>query len=150
MLQLIVDGCTVWETSSGEVYEPHSQETITDARLAAHSFGVIAELPQEAFAVLALDAGNKPIGPAKIVTLGLLDRNQVHPREVFSDALKDRAASIIVAHNHPSGNPDPSSEDIALTKRLVRAGEILGIKVLDHLILTPAGKLTSLRAEGHM
>lgn len=110
----------------------------------------IAELPQEAFAVLALDAGNKPIGPAKIVTLGLLDRNQVHPREVFSDALKDRAASIIVAHNHPSGNPNPSSEDMVLTKRLVRAGELLGIKVLDHLILSPAGKLTSLRAKGHM
>ncbi len=140
----------MWETSSNQVYEPHSQEAITDARLAAHSFSAIAELPQEAFAVLALDAGNKPMGPAKIVTLGLLDRNQVHPREVFSDALKDRAASIIVAHNHPSGNPNPSSEDMALTKRLVRAGELLGIKVLDHLILSPAGKLTSLRAKGHM
>ena len=150
MLQLIVDGCTVWETSSAHAYEPHSQEAITDARLAAHSFSAIAELPQEAFAVLALDAGNKPIGPAKIVTLGLLDQNQVHPREVFADALKDRAAAIIVAHNHPSGNPDPSPEDIALTKRLSRAGEILGIGVLDHLILTPSNKLTSLRAKGHL
>jgi len=141
MLQIIVDGCTIWQSS--EVHEP-GPIAILDAMDAAPSFSTIAKLPQEAFAVLALDGGNKPIGPARIVTLGLLNQNQVHPREVFADPLKDRAASIIVAHNHPSGATDPSPEDIAITKRLVAAGKLLGIPVLDHLILTPAGKVTSL------
>ena len=81
--------------------------------------------------------------------MGLLDSNQVHPREVFSDPIADRAASVILAHNHPSGTLEASPEDLALTKRLVRAGEILGIKVLDHLIVTRNGHL-SLKQTGNM
>jgi DNA repair protein RadC len=83
------------------------------------------------------------------VTVGLLDCNQVHPREVFADPLMDRAAAIIVAHNHPSGTLEPSAEDLALTRRLQKAGELLGIKVLDHLILGPGG-YASMRQLGHI
>jgi DNA repair protein RadC len=97
---------------------------------------------------MSLNGANEPI-KTRWVTVGLLDSNQVHPREVFADPLVDRAASIIVAHNHPSGTLEPSPEDLAITKRLQKAGEVLGIKVLDHLILTTTG-LISLKQKGHM
>jgi DNA repair protein RadC len=71
----------------------------------------------------------------------------VHPREVFSDAIVDRAASIILVHNHPSGDTEPSQEDIAITKRLVEAGELLGIKVHDHIIVSKNG-YTSMKERG--
>jgi len=71
----------------------------------------------------------------------------VHPREVFSDAIVDRAASIILVHNHPSGDTEPSQEDIAITKRLVEAGELLGIKVHDHVIVSKNG-YTSMKERG--
>jgi len=73
----------------------------------------------------------------------------VHPREVFADPISDRAASILVAHNHPSGTLEASPEDVALTKRLVKAGELLGIRLLDHVIVTASGFL-SLRQSGVM
>ena len=71
----------------------------------------------------------------------------MHPREVFSDAIVDRAASIILVHNHPSGDTEPSQEDIAITKRLVEAGELLGIKVHDHVIVSKNG-YTSMKERG--
>ena len=70
-----------------------------------------------------------------LVSKGSLNTSIVHPREVFKDAIKDAAASVILVHNHPSGDPEPSQEDLEITKRLVKAGRILGIKVLDHLII---------------
>lgn len=84
----------------------------------------------------------------RIVTVGLLDFSHVHPREVFADAIADRAAAIIVAHNHPSGQLEPSPEDLAITRRLYEAGQLLGIELLDHLIVTKTGWL-SLRREGY-
>jgi len=107
----------------------------------------IADKKQEYFICVSLNGANEVI-KSRVVTVGLLNSNQVHPREVFSDPIIDRAASVIVAHNHPSGNLEPSPEDIALTKRLVRAGEIIGIAVLDHLIITKRGH-TSLKAKGY-
>ena len=71
-----------------------------------------------------------------VATIGLLNRTIVHPREVFSDAISRRAAAIAIAHNHPSGNIEPSDDDKDVTSRIVKAGEILGIKVLDHLVFT--------------
>jgi len=79
--------------------------------------------------------------------VGLLDSAQIHPREVFADAIADRAAGVILVHNHPSGSLEPSPEDIAITRRLVQAGEILGIPVLDHVIVGPSGYL-SLKERG--
>ena len=107
----------------------------------------IADKKQEYFICMSLNGANEVI-KSRVVTVGLLNSNQVHPREVFSDPIVDRAASVIVAHNHPSGNLDPSLEDIALTKRLVKAGEIIGITVLDHIIVTKRGH-ASLRTKGY-
>ncbi len=89
---------------------------------------------KEHFIVLFLDSRNQEI-KREIVSIGTLTASLVHPREVFEVAIKNNAASIILVHNHPSGNSSPSEADIDITKRLVKAGEILGIDVLDHLII---------------
>jgi DNA repair protein RadC len=89
---------------------------------------------KEHFVVLCLDTRNRLIN-RKLVSVGSLDTSIVHPREVFKEAVSSCAASVIFAHNHPSGDPEPSKEDIELTKRLAKAGEIIGIDVLDHIIV---------------
>lgn len=88
---------------------------------------------QEHFIVLALDGANH-IKFCKVITVGIANRCLVHPREVFKVAIEHSAVSVVVAHNHPSGNLEPSTEDLELTERLKRAGTILGIQVLDHII----------------
>jgi len=103
---------------------------------------------QEHFVCVSLNGANEVI-ESRVVTVGLLDTNQVHPREVFADPIADRAASILVAHNHTSGTLAPSPEDLALTRRIAKAGELLGIRVLDHLIVTASGFL-SLKESGHL
>lgn len=90
---------------------------------------------QEIFWVLLLDTKNKLIGQPVETTRGLLDSSPVHPREVFSRAIRYSAKSVILAHNHPSGDPTPSKEDIDITRRLVEAAKILGIRVVDHVIV---------------
>lgn len=90
---------------------------------------------QERFIVVGINGAGEIIF-SKVVTVGLLDRTLIHPREVFSDALKMRCSSIFVAHNHPSRNLEPSSPDKASTFRLKEAGELLGIQLLDHIIFT--------------
>ena len=90
---------------------------------------------QEHFICVTLNGANI-VMQVHPVTKGLLNRTQVHPREVFAAAIEERAASIILAHNHPSGNLEPSRDDLAATKRLKEAGELLGIPVLDHLIFS--------------
>ena len=92
------------------------------------------KLKQEAFIVITLDAAHQVIA-IRMISVGILDRTVVHPREVYSDAITDRAAAIIVAHNHPSGSTDPSKEDKKLTLRLRTSGVILGIPVLDHIVI---------------
>ncbi len=89
---------------------------------------------REIFVVIALDTKNQPVS-ANICSVGSLNASIVHPREVFKMAILSNAASIIIGHNHPSGDVTPSKEDIEITKRLKEAGNILGIKVLDHVIV---------------
>lgn len=89
---------------------------------------------QEYFVCLSLDGGNCLIS-RRTVTIGLLNVSLAHPREVFAGPLKDRAASVIIAHNHPSGVAAPSKEDIKTTQQLVAAGHLLGIPVQDHIII---------------
>ncbi len=101
----------------------------------------IANKKQEYFLCISLNGANEVIGN-RVVTVGLLNTNQVHPREVFADAISDRAASIILVHNHPSGVLKPSPDDLATTRQLVDAGRILGIPVLDHIIVTRKGYLS--------
>ena len=98
----------------------------------------IADKKQEYFICISLNGANEVIGN-RIVTVGLLNTNQVHPREVYADAISDRAASVILAHNHPSGLLKASADDIETTRQLVEAGKILGISVLDHIIIARNG-----------
>ncbi len=93
---------------------------------------------QEQFIVLSMN-GAQEVMDIFTATIGLVNKTLVHPREVFSEPIRLRAANIALAHNHPSGQLSPSEEDINVTNRLVEAGKILGIKVLDHLIFTPEG-----------
>ena len=109
---------------------------------------LFAELDREHFVVLALDARNRPIG-CNTVSIGTLSASIVHPREVFKFAILANAAAVILAHNHPSGEVSPSPDDIELTRRLVQAGEIMGIEILDHLILGGQG-YCSLKEQGVM
>ncbi|TAH31644.1 DNA repair protein RadC [Candidatus Saccharibacteria bacterium] len=95
----------------------------------------IRDKKQEYFVCLSLDGANRLIAK-RIITIGTLTGSLVHPREVFADAITDRAASVIVAHNHPSGSLNPSAADLAVTQRLREAAELLGLTLLDHLIVT--------------
>ena len=90
---------------------------------------------QEHFVCLSLDGGQRLIAQ-RTITIGTLDSVLAHPREVFADAIADRAASVVVAHNHPSGDPNPSDQDIALTQQLIASGQLLGVPLADHIILT--------------
>jgi DNA repair protein RadC len=100
---------------------------------------------KEHFWLICLDTRNRLIN-WKPVSIGSLDTSIVHPREAFKEAVSSSAASVIFVHNHPSGDPEPSKEDIELTKRLVKAGEIIGIDVLDHIIVCDKSYL-SLKAK---
>jgi DNA repair protein RadC len=102
--------------------------------------------PIETFGLLALDVRQR-LKREAIVSVGCLTSSLVHPREVFQEAIVARAAAIVLFHNHPSGDPEPSAEDLALTRRLVSAGTLLGIQVLDHLILG-AARYVSLKETG--
>ncbi len=101
---------------------------------------------KEHFLTLLLDTRGQVIKTVE-VSVGSLDASIVHPREVFREAMSASAASVIFVHNHPSGNCEPSAEDIELTKRLVQAGEIVGINVLDHVIIADAD-FVSLKRKG--
>ncbi len=93
---------------------------------------------QEYLICLSLDSGGRLISQ-RVVTIGLLDAALAHPREVFAGPLTDRAASVIIAHNHPSGEATPSRQDIVLTQQLAAAGQLLGIPLQDHIIVTVNG-----------
>jgi DNA repair protein RadC len=103
-----------------------------DASTLLHTY--LADVDREHFVVLMLDQKNKVIG-INTVSIGSLTASIVHPREVFKPAILSNAAALILAHNHPSGQPQPSQEDRVLTVRLVAAGKLLGISVLDHVII---------------
>ncbi len=101
----------------------------------------LKEKRQEHFICITLNGAGEVLGN-RTITLGLLNHSLVHPREVFADAITDRAASIICVHNHPSGSLDPSSQDIAITTQLKEAGVLLGIQLIDHIIVTKTGYLS--------
>ena len=90
---------------------------------------------KEYFFIFYLDSRNQEI-ERKVISVGSLNANLVHPREVFEPAVKNLAAQVILAHNHPSGDPEPSEDDLEINKRLVEAGKILGIEIIDHIIVS--------------
>lgn len=98
----------------------------------------MADRKQEHFLCISLNGAYEVIA-VRTVSVGLVNKTQVHPREVFADPLTDRATAIIVAHNHPTGNLTPSKDDIAITRQLKSAGETLGIRLLDHIIFSHKG-----------
>ncbi len=104
------------------------------AEVAAFLAPEMACMDREQFMVLLLNTKNRIIG-TNVVSIGSLNASIVHPREVFRPAILAPCAAVILAHNHPSGDPSPSMEDMELTKRLDEAGKILGIKVLDHVVI---------------
>lgn len=92
-------------------------------------------LDHEVFWVLHLDAKNNLTTPPRVVSQGILDASLVHPREVFREAIRTGTAAVVLAHNHPSGEPTPSADDIRITRQLIEAGRIIDIRVLDHIVI---------------
>ncbi len=115
------------------VREENAPACRTPADVAA-ALADLRDLPQEAFCLLTLDKKNRVID-RHLVTLGLLDSCSIAPREVYRRAILDNAASIIVAHNHPSGDPAPSADDLSITRQLCAAGRTVQIPTLDHVII---------------
>jgi len=116
------------------------------AAVQAHFRGRLPQLEREVFYVLLLDGKNRVQGEV-LVSEGSLTAALVHPREVFAPAIRAAAAALILVHNHPSGDPTPSPEDRAITERLRRVGELVGIRVLDHVVIGRPG-WTSMAEEG--
>ena len=110
--------------------------------------GELECLGHEEFHVVLLNAQNVPIGRRQ-VTRGILDASLIHPREVFRSAILNNAASLVLVHNHPSGNPEPSTEDVRVTRLLTQAGRALGIPVVDHVIIG-SGRFVSLAGRGEL
>ena len=117
------------------------------AKLAREVLGM-HEMAEEHFLILCLNTKNKIAG-VHTVSIGSLNASLVHPREVFKAAILNNANGIICLHNHPSGDPEPSRDDIEITHRLANAGNILGINVLDHIIIGD-GRYISLKEQGMM
>ena len=111
---------------------------IETAKDAAAQLTDIRDLKKEHFVVLYLNAKNQLVHK-ETISMGTLNANLVHPREVFEPALKYSAAQVVAAHNHPSGDPKPSEDDVELTKRLSEAGNMMGIDLMDHVIITKNG-----------
>jgi DNA repair protein RadC len=113
----------------------------------AHFRGRLPQLDREAFYVLLLDGKNRVQAEVR-VSEGSLTAALVHPREVFAPAIRDGAAALILVHNHPSGDPTPSAEDVALTERLRQVGDLVGVRILDHVVVG-RGRWVSMAESGN-
>jgi DNA repair protein RadC len=129
--------------SEGRAAQPSFRTPCESARYLLPRYGA---RPVETFGILALDVRHR-LKREAVISVGCLTSSLVHPREVFQEAVVARAAALVLFHNHPSGDPEPSAEDIALTRRLASAGTLMGIEILDHLILG-AGRHVSLKERG--
>lgn len=124
--------------------KPEGAKIETPADLLPH-IRHYADRKQEHFLCASINGANEILN-IRVVSIGLIDRSPAHPREVFADALSDRASAIIVAHNHPSGGLEPSSNDIEITAQLKAAGAIVGVELLDHIIFNRTGYFSFLEA----
>ncbi len=127
----IMAGFELWRRQ----FEVSERPIIDSPERASEQLADLRDKKQEYFVCLTLDGANRLIAK-RVISIGTLTASLVHPREVFAEAIADRAASIIVAHNHPSGNLQPSQADRDVTTRLQNAGELLGINLIDHIIVT--------------
>ena len=132
------------------VKEP-SGERIRTPQEVEHVCADMSTLAQESFQILCLNTKNKLIN-RHLITLGLVNASLVHPREVLRPAITEGASALILVHNHPSGDPTPSAEDLRITNQLVQAGKIVDIKILDHIIIGRTSEsnkgILSMREEG--
>ena len=126
----------------------HRVQVTTPRTVAELLLPVYGNRPVEQFGVVLLDTKHR-VMRTTMVTVGTLDASIVHPREIFREAAAGGAAAIVVFHNHPSGDPEPSTEDIVLTRRLIAAGVLMGIEVLDHVILANV-RYCSMKEEGYI
>lgn len=133
----IMAGYELWRRQ----FEVGERPIIDSPEKAVELLADIRDKKQEYFVCLTLDGANRLIAK-RIITIGTLTASLVHPREVFAPAIEDRAASIIVAHNHPSGNLEASDADKNVTQRLEKVGNILGIKLADHIIITKSSHIS--------
>ena len=124
-------------------FTKQTRPVVDTAEIAAAQFDFIKDKRQECLAMITLD-GARRLVKKHTVTVGLLTSSPVHPREVFALAVEDRAASIIIAHNHPSGSLEISAQDREVTKRIKEAGELMGIKLDDHIIVSGDGFVSAL------
>ncbi|WP_129596855.1 RadC family protein [Anaerophilus nitritogenes] len=138
MIASIEIGKRIAQMSSKEKYSIISPKDVSNILMEEMRY-----YKKEYFKTILLNTKNEILSIENI-SIGSLNSSLVHPREVFVNAIKKSVASIILVHNHPSGNPKPSSEDIKVTKRLMEAGKIIGIEILDHIIIGD-GKYTSLK-----
>jgi DNA repair protein RadC len=122
----------------GRRYFPGKGRKIRGPRDVWLSVAHYADRPQEHFLALSLNGAHE-LAAKRVISIGLVNRTMVHPREVFSDIIKERSCSVVVAHNHPSGNLEPSPEDLQLTERLYDSGKLLGIELLDHIVFSEEG-----------
>ena len=125
----------------GHIIAAESPDTMCQSADIARRLEQWSAKPKEHFMSVMLNTRNQVLA-VEVVAVGTLSQCLTHPREVFRSAIALNAASVVVAHNHPSGNTEPSQNDIELTKRLVNAGEVIGIEVLDHLILSDGDYLS--------
>jgi len=123
-----------FELSKLYILEP-DRPVIDSPEKAVEQLAKFRDKKQEYFVCITLDGANRLIAK-RTISIGTLTSSLVHPREVFADAITDRAASVIIAHNHPSSSLDPSNADTEVTRRLMDAGKLLGITLLDHIIVT--------------
>lgn len=121
---------------SGFVSEP--QKKLANPSAIYQELSHYAKKEQEHFLVISLN-GNNEIIKKHVVSIGLVNQTQVHPREVFKHAIRDNATAIVIAHNHPSGQLEPSQDDRKVTRALTDASIVIGIDILDHLIITANG-----------
>ena len=127
----IMAGFELWRRQ----FEVTERPIIDSPEKAVAQLGDIRDKKQEYFVCLTLDGANRLIAK-RVISIGTLTSSLVHPREVFADAITDRAASIIVAHNHPSGSLNPSTDDLSITIRIKESGDILGVKLMWHIVIT--------------
>ena len=107
----------------------------------------LEDADREQVIVCCLDTKNQPLS-ISVVSMGILNSSLIHPREIFKTAILTNAASLILYHNHPSGETEPSTEDINITKRIKEAGVLMGIELIDHIIIGSEGRFLSLKEEG--
>jgi DNA repair protein RadC len=119
--------------NAAQVKEPTAKYITTPDRVRAECCDM-STLAQESMHILTLNARNKMID-RHMITLGLADSSLIHPREIFRAAITDGASTIVLVHNHPSGDPSPSAEDLRVTRQMIEAGRIIGIHVTDHVII---------------